>query len=211
MMTLHFLLIGELDRIADGALARRHHDQRLLSFQHRQHGFVFQIDLEALFLGSLGFLIAARVFEEFFQLAQLGLVVLLGIGEGPGAGKISRAKRPPDGRNNGKAHAHAGRLLDFHLFPGPAVQMNQRGLAGDDAAASAAPESASAARAHGQAQSRCVMPLARVTGMCSLAGLMAISARSCGSNFPISPTSTLSRMELISESPISVAESIMPG
>ena len=56
-----------------------------------------------------------------------------------------------------------------------------------------------------------VMPLARVTGICSLAGLIAISARSCGSNFPISPTSTLSRMEEISESPISVAESIMPG
>ena len=90
MITLHLLLVGELDRIADGALARSHDDQRLCAFQHRQHRFVFQIGLEALFLGGFGFLIAAGLFEEFFQLAQFGLIVLLRIGESSAAGDLGR-------------------------------------------------------------------------------------------------------------------------
>ena len=56
-----------------------------------------------------------------------------------------------------------------------------------------------------------VMPLARVTGMCSLDGLTAMAARSCGSNCPISLVSADSRTELISDMPTSVAELIMPG
>ena len=63
-----------------------------VAFQHRQHGLVFQIGLETFFLGSLGFLIAAGVFEEFLQLAQFGLVVLLRIRECSRAGKIATAE-----------------------------------------------------------------------------------------------------------------------
>ena len=75
----YFLLIGKLDGIPDSALTGSDNDQRLRAFQHRQHGLIFQIGLESFFLGSFGFLIAARVFEEFFQLPKLGLIVLLGI------------------------------------------------------------------------------------------------------------------------------------
>lgn len=56
-----------------------------------------------------------------------------------------------------------------------------------------------------------VIPLARVTGMCSLAGLTAVAARNCGLNNPISAMSLISRTASISVRPISVDESIIPG
>ncbi len=56
-----------------------------------------------------------------------------------------------------------------------------------------------------------VMPLARTTGMCSLEGLTAMRARSCGLKSPISPVSTVSRTLAISARPMGEPESIMPG
>ena len=99
----YLLLVGKLDGIPDSALARRHNDQRFRAFQHRQHGLIFQIGLEALFLGGFGFLIAARVFEEFFQLAKLGLVILLRFSERFTRQEIRRRqKRPVQGGIMGK-------------------------------------------------------------------------------------------------------------
>ncbi len=56
-----------------------------------------------------------------------------------------------------------------------------------------------------------VMPLARTTGMCSLEGFTATSARSWGLKSPISPVSTVSRTLAISASPTGEPESIRPG
>ena len=56
-----------------------------------------------------------------------------------------------------------------------------------------------------------VMPFARVTGMCSLAGLIATPMRNCGLNTPSSVVSFISRTEPISVAPSCPPESIRPG
>ena len=55
-----------------------------------------------------------------------------------------------------------------------------------------------------------VIPFPRVTGMWSLDGLIATTARNWGLNSPNSTTSEVSRTELTSAMPILLAESIRP-
>ena len=56
-----------------------------------------------------------------------------------------------------------------------------------------------------------VMPLARVTPMCALAGFTAVMATSSGSNSPSSDTSFVARTALISLKPSCVTGSKKPG
>ena len=57
----------------------------------------------------------------------------------------------------------------------------------------------------------CVIPFARATGMCSLAGWMAVCALRCGFQRPSSLASFVTATAPTSVSPSELNESIMPG
>ena len=91
---------------------------------------------------------------------------------------------------------HGRGAVDRHIFPGPAIGVDQRRLAGDElalAAAEAAAATSAAAAGGGESHDAGDAVDAHHGEVLALRDSPALSARSCGMNSPSSPVSTVSR------------------
>jgi hypothetical protein len=125
--------------------------QRHLAFQHRHHSFHFEHGLEAGSLGGALLPILARLVEKLGDLGHLLIVSALGGGETRGAQGCCRAgdhfedgggHRAAASAEGGKDQVHGRRAIDGHVFPGPAVGVDEGRLAGNVLAFAAAEASA---------------------------------------------------------------------
>ena len=137
---LDLLFLGEGDGVVDDARRERADTASGdLAFEHRDHRFQLEVGLEA---GRLGRALPSGTgapLEELVDLGDLLLVRALGGREAavaPASPNISENRQSGVRRRRvrrvrrgvGKIRCMAARAVDLHVFPGPAIGVDQRRL-----------------------------------------------------------------------------------
>ena len=126
------MLFAEGYGIADRPRAVGNDDQLLPVFDDLQQRFEFRVrrlDRSGLF----GAAVVAGRFEPVFDFGDVLFVFLAGLAERrPGFLALGTSRAVPWHVNRGPDQNHPGGWIDQHFLPGPAGQIHQGGLAGDD-------------------------------------------------------------------------------
>ena len=147
------LLFGKRDGIVDDAGAGGRNGQRHLAFQHRHHGFHFELWLETGGLDGALLAILARLVEELVDLGQLLFVGALGRGEacargaGGCVGERVWERIAAASAERGEDQVHGSARIDGHVFPVPAIGVDECRLSGNVLALAAAEASAASTTA----------------------------------------------------------------
>ena len=133
------------------------------TFEHRQHRLKLQIALEPRHVRPALLLILPSLFKEFRHLGDLRFVIALGFrirARGTPAAKqqcdfigeidVRQPSASSARRDAREQQVHRGRPVDLHVFPRPAVHVDQSGLPGNELrpAASATTAAAGGRKGH---------------------------------------------------------------